>query len=114
MSGSVNTVMLVGRVGQDPAESKSQGDSVSFSLATSEKWLDAQGQRQERTDWHRIRCRSKVAELARAYVAKGDLLAVEGRLSTYDYQSPEKGRVRVVEVVAIRMVFLSPPPQRHG
>lgn len=98
MSGSVNSVMLVGRLGQDP-EVRTSGDGVDFvhlSVATSESWKDRDtGQRKEITEWHRVvvpggeRDNRGAAEFAKKFLRKGALVAVQGKLRTRAYTSKD-------------------------
>lgn len=84
----------------------SAGTVVNFSLATDETWLDSQGQKQTRTEWHRVVVWGKQAELCAKYLAKGRLIFVEGSLQTRKYQD-DKGQERsVTEVKAQRVLFL--------
>lgn len=86
MAGSVNKVLLVGRVGKDPEVRHSQDGKaiVNLSLATSESWRDkATGERKERTEWHRVVIfNENLAKVAEAYVKKGSQIYVEGSLQT--------------------------------
>jgi len=102
-----NKITLIGRLGRDPeAKMTSAGTVVNFSLATDEAWLDSQGQKQTRTEWHRVVVWGKQAELCAKYLAKGRLVFVEGSLQTRKYQD-DKGQERsVTEVKAQRVLFL--------
>ena len=86
MAGSVNRVVLVGRVGKDPEiRTLNSGDKVAnFTLATSETWRDRQsGERKEKTEWHRVSVfNENIAKVVEQYVRKGALLYVEGSLQT--------------------------------
>ncbi len=85
MAGSVNKVILVGNVGKDPEvrQSGSGQKIVNFPLATSETWKDKSGERQEKTEWHRIVIFNQgLAEIAERYVRKGSKLYLEGALQT--------------------------------
>jgi single-strand DNA-binding protein len=106
MAGSVNQVLLVGRVGRDPAESKAMQGSVTFHLATENHWTSNNGEKKKHTDWHRVRCFGKLADIVRQYVAKGRLVCVEGRVSVFDAEDEHGRRQRVVEVVAESMQLL--------
>lgn len=81
----VNKVILVGLVGKDP-ETKTfpnGGSLTQFSIATTEKWIDKNsGERKEQTEWHRIACNNKLAEIVAQYVKKGSKVYIEGRLKT--------------------------------
>ena len=80
----VNKVILVGNLGRDPeVRSTPSGQSVAeFSLATSRKWKDRDGNRQEQTEWHRVVCWGRQAEVAGQYLTKGKQIYVEGRIQT--------------------------------
>ncbi len=82
MAGSVNKVILIGRLGKDPEirYTPSGQPVANFTLATNEVWNDKQGQRQERTEWHRIVVWGKQAEHCGQYLAKGRQVYIEGRL----------------------------------
>lgn len=84
---SVNKVILVGNLGSDPEIRDVNGQQVAnFSLATNETWLDKNGQRQERTQWHRITVWGKQAEFCGRYLSKGKKVYVEGRLGYRDVE----------------------------
>src|SRR3974377_55755 len=84
MAGGVNKVILVGNLGADPeVRFTPSGQAVAnFRIATSESWTDKAGQKQERTEWHRIVVWGKLGELCGEYLAKGRQCFVEGRLQT--------------------------------
>jgi len=84
---SVNKVILVGRVGQDPEmRYTSSGDPViNLSLATSETWKNKAGEKQESTEWHRVNFFGKPAEIINQYVRKGSQLYVEGKIKSKKY-----------------------------
>ena len=89
MARGVNKVILVGNVGGDPeVRTMPNGNAVSnLTLATSESWTDKQsGQKQERTEWHRIVFFGKLAEVVGEYVRKGSQIYVEGRLQTREWE----------------------------
>lgn len=101
MSANINLVILTGRVGQDPDYRKfNSGDEViEFSLATSEYWTDKRGDRQQKTQWHRIKLLGEHSvKIGRQYVKKGDLVGIEGELQ---YRQWEKDGVKhtMAEVV---------------
>ena len=85
---SVNKVILVGHLGKDPeTRFMPSGDAVAnFSIATTEKWKDKDGEKQERTEWHRCSAFGKTAEVCGEYLKKGSLVFVEGKLQTRKYQ----------------------------
>lgn len=114
---SINKVMLIGRLGQDPElkYTPSGAAVANFSVATSEQWTDKQGQKQERTEWHRIIVWGKIAELCNQYTAKGSQVFLEGKLATRSWDDEQSGTKRfMTEVVAQNVQFLSPTPGNQG
>lgn len=107
MSG-VNKVILIGRLGTDPEiRYTQQGSAVAnFNIATSENWTDKAGEKQEKTEWHRIVVWGKVAELCSQYLAKGRQVFVEGRLQTRQWEDKDGGKRYTTEVVANTVQFL--------
>src|SRR5436190_8944080 len=103
MAGSINKVILIGKLGCDP-ESRGTGTGatvVSFSLATSESWRDrASGERRERTEWHHIAIFNKqLAGLAWRYLRKGSKVYVEGQLRTRQLQDQDGQQRSTTEIV---------------
>ncbi|PZQ66651.1 MAG: single-stranded DNA-binding protein, partial [Escherichia coli] len=85
MAGSLNKVTLIGRLGGDPEKRSfsNGGQVVSFSLATSERWKDGNGERKERTEWHRVSVFTEgLRDVVEKYLRKGDLVSIEGKLET--------------------------------
>src|SRR3982750_250182 len=115
MSG-VNKVIIVGRLGADPElKTVTGGQSVArLSIATSENWTDKQGQRQERTEWHRIVVWGKLAELCEKYLSKGRQCYVEGRLQTRSWDDKDGNKRYTTEVVATTVQFLGGPSASAG
>lgn len=107
---SVNKVILVGRLGQDPElRFTPSGSAVcNFTLATSEAWTDkASGQKNEKTEWHRIVVWGKLGELCKQYLAKGRQAFIEGRLQTRSWDDQATGQKRyTTEIVAGTVQFL--------
>ena len=105
---NVNLVVLMGNLGKDPElRYTQQGTPVAqFSLATSEGYSGPNGERGERTDWHRIVVWGKTAEACHQYLRKGRLVHVEGRLRTRSYEDSSGHPRGVVEVVARRVQFV--------
>ena len=108
MSG-VNKVIIIGRLGQDPElRYTTSGQPVArFSVATSESWVDKNtGNREERTEWHRIVAWGKLAELCRDYLRKGRQVYVDGRLQTRSWEDPSGQKRYTTEIIANNVVFL--------
>jgi len=105
----VNKVILVGRLGQDPELRYTQnGQAVaSFTMATSESWRDKDGERQERTEWHRIVAWGNQAEFCGNFLHKGRLVYVEGRLQSRDWEDKEGQKRRTTEIIAQKIQGLS-------
>jgi single-strand DNA-binding protein len=100
---SVNKVILVGRLGKDP-ETRFTGGGQSvcnFSLATDESFKDRNGERQKRTEWHKIVVWGKQAEIAQQYLKKGSLVFIEGRIQSRQWEDKKDGTKRTsFEIVA--------------
>jgi single-strand DNA-binding protein len=105
---SVNKVILVGRLGQNPEVryTPSGAAVANFSVATNESWVDKSGQKQERTEWHRVVVWGKLAELCGQYLAKGRQAYVEGRLQTRQWQDKDGQTKYTTEVQAQTIQFL--------
>jgi single-strand DNA-binding protein len=104
----VNKVILVGRLGQDPeVRATPSGQTVaSLRIATSESWIK-DGQREERTEWHRVVVWGKQAENVGKYLAKGRSVFVEGKLQTRSWDDATSGQKRfMTEIVASNVQFL--------
>ena len=84
----LNKAQLIGRLGQDPEmRTTNSGDQIAnVSLATSESWKDKDGQKQERTEWHRVVVFGKLAEIVGKYLTKGSLVFFEGKIVTRKWQ----------------------------
>ena len=109
---SVNKVILIGRLGADPEiRYTADGQPVAnFRIATSERWTDKNGNRQERTEWHRIVTFGKLAETCGEYLSKGRQVYIEGRLQTRSYEDKDGIKRFVTEIVAQNMQMLGPRP----
>jgi len=105
---SLNKVMVIGRLGQDPELKYTPGGAAvcNFSVATSENWTDKSGQKQERTEWHRIVVWGKLAELCNQYLAKGRQAFIEGRLQTRSWEDKEGQKRYTTEIMANTVQFL--------
>jgi single-strand DNA-binding protein len=106
---SVNKVILVGNLGRDPETRYApEGSAITnISIATTEQWKDkASGEKQERTEWHRVVFFNRLAEIAGEYLKKGSQVYVEGALRTRKWQDKEGKERYTTEIVAERMQML--------
>ena len=123
----VNKVILIGNLGRDPEIRYTRdGTAVAnLSLATSESWNDANGQRQERTEWHRVVAWARLAEIAKEYLGKGKQVYIEGKLQTRSWEDKDGHKRYTTEIKADQMVMLGgrgdgpradaePPPEPEG
>jgi single-strand DNA-binding protein len=108
MAGGVNKVILIGNLGADPEVKFTGGGQAvaNFRIATSESWKDKQGQKQERTEWHRIVVWGKLAELCGEHLKKGRQCYVEGRLQTREWTDKESRKNYSTEIIATSVTFL--------
>ena len=114
--GGVNKVILIGNLGADPElkYTPSGVPVVNFSLATSESWTDKSGERQERTEWHRIVLWRKLAEIAGQYLRKGSKIYVEGKLQTRSWDDQSGQKRYTTEVVVNDMQMLDQRGESSG
>jgi single-strand DNA-binding protein len=114
--GSVNKVILVGNLGRDVELRYTPGGAAvaTISLATTEVWNDKNGQRQERTEWHRIILWGKQAESLQEYLKKGKQIYVEGRLQTRQWDDKDGNKRYTTEVKADRLTLLGGGPGRSN
>jgi single-strand DNA-binding protein len=115
MAGSLNRVMIIGNLGQDPElrYTANQTPVATFNVATTDYRTGADGQRQETTEWHRVVVWSKVAENCAKFLTKGRTVFVEGRLQTRSWDDKQTGQKRYqTEIVAQNVQFLNSPAQR--
>lgn len=121
MARGINKVILIGNLGQDPEVRFTQGGTAvaTLNIATSDSWLDRNsGQRQERTEWHRVILFKKTAEIAQQYLRKGAKVYIEGRLQTRKWQDQSGQDRYTTEIVANDMQMLDSggqqAPQQGG
>ncbi|HIG72059.1 MAG TPA: single-stranded DNA-binding protein [Myxococcales bacterium] len=107
----INKAILIGNLGRDPELRYTQNGQavVNFSLATSENWMDKGGERQERTEWHRIVAWGKTGELCAQYLSKGRTVYIEGRIQTRDWEDKEGMKRQTTEINATTVQFLGGP-----
>jgi single-strand DNA-binding protein len=117
MAGSVNRVILVGRLGKDPEmRSIPSGTNVTkFSLATDERFTDKSGEKQERTEWHNIEAWGKLGEICGQYLRKGRLVYIEGSIRTESWDDKESGQKKYkTKIVATDMKMLEKKGDDEG
>ena len=120
----VNKVILIGNLGRDPElRNTPSGQTIAkFSVATTRKWRNRDGERQEQTEWHNIVCWGRQAEVAGQYLSKGRQVYVEGRLQTDSWEDRETGkkmyRTEIVcdnfQMLGSRGDSMSGPPRHDG
>jgi single-strand DNA-binding protein len=108
----VNKVILIGNLGKDPElKYLPSGQAVAtFSLATTERWTDKNGQRQDRTEWHNIVVYAKTAEIVNQYLKKGRSAYIEGRITTRSWDDRDGNKKYKTEIVATTVQFLGGGP----
>ena len=104
----INKVFILGHLGQDPQVRFTHSSTAvcNFSVATTETWKGADGNKQEKTEWHRIVVWGKQAEHCGEYLTKGRQVHLEGRIQTREWEDKEGGKRRTTEIVADRVTFL--------
>lgn len=108
MSRSLNKVMLIGNVGNDPEIRATSGGArvAKLSLATNRSWSGRDGQQQEKTEWHRLTFFGRLVDIVEQWVHKGDRLYVEGRLEYSQTQDDQGGTKYWTDIVITEMVML--------
>lgn len=106
--GTVNKVILIGRLGQDPELRYSAGGRAcaNMSIATNRAWTDSEGKKNERTDWHRCLAWGKLAEIIGEWLKKGSQVYIEGRIQTRSYEDNNGVKKYITEVVVEEMEML--------
>ena len=106
----LNKIMLIGNLGADPEVRYTENGNqiATFSLATSERWTDKQGQKQERTEWHSVVAWDRLADLVQKFLKKGSRVYVEGKIQTRGWET-DAGEKRFKTEVQARLInFLDP------
>lgn len=104
---SINKAILIGNVGQEPRVRDVNGRKVaSFTLATTERYTDRNGETRENTEWHNITCWDKLAEVVEKWVQKGSPLYIEGKITTRKWQDQEGNDRYMTEIVANNLQML--------
>jgi len=112
MARGINKVILVGTLGKDPEVRYSQSGSAlaTVSVATNESWKDKNGEKQERTEWHRVKFFGRLAEIAGEYLKKGGQVYIEGSLRTEKYTDKQGVEKYSTDIIANEMQMLGGMP----
>lgn len=112
----MNKAILIGRLGKDPDLSYTQSGTprCRFSIATSEKFTDNQGQKQERTEWHNIVVWGKQGEVCAKYLAKGRMVGIEGKIQTRSWDDQQTGQKKYMTEINGERVHFLPSGQQQG
>jgi single-strand DNA-binding protein len=113
----LNKVFLIGRLGQNPDLRYTQSGTpiATLNVATNETYTDRDGNRQDRTEWHRVMVFQRQAETCNSHLAKGSLVSIEGNLQTRKWQDQNTGQDRyITEIRAQRVIFLDRRSERPG
>lgn len=110
---SLNKVQIIGRMGRD-AETRTVGNNTvaNFTVATDESWTDKSGQKQEKTEWHRVSVWGQAADFVSKYLGKGRLVYVEGSLETREWTDKDGNKRQTTEIKAFAVKGLDKPPER--
>ncbi|HEY8370951.1 MAG TPA: single-stranded DNA-binding protein [Thermodesulfobacteriota bacterium] len=113
---SLNKVILIGNLGRDPEVRYTSGGQAvaNFTVATNEAWTNKQGQREERTEWHRVVAWGALGERAGEYLRKGKQVYVEGRLQTRKWTDREGQERYTTEINAQQLFLLGSPGRGEG
>lgn len=105
---SVNKAIIVGNLGRDPEMRYTQSNTAvtNFTVATTDTWSDRNGEKQERTEWHRVVAWGRLAEICGQYLQKGKQVYIEGRLQTREWEDQQGQKRYTTEIVAQTMQML--------
>lgn len=115
MSRGLNKVMIIGRLGRDPEMryTPSGRPVTTFSLGSSRSWNTSDGERRTETEWFNVVAWSNLAEICKQHLTKGQLVYIEGRLQTRNWEDQEGGKHSAVEIVANEMIMLEDRRANH-
>ena len=111
MARGLNSAAIIGNVGKDPEVRHTQSGTAvaNLSVATSETWFDkAKGEKQEKTEWHRVVAWGKLAEVVEKYVKKGRQIYIQGRIETRAWEDNSGNKKYTTEIVAKEILLLGP------
>ena len=108
MANGLNKVILIGNLGRDPEVRYTPGGLAvaNFSMATSETWTNKEGEKETRTEWHRIVAWGKLGEICGEYLSKGKQVYIEGRIQTREWEDKEGNKRYTTEITASQMLML--------
>lgn len=108
MANGLNKVILIGNLGRDPEVRYTPGGLAvaNFSMATSESWTNKEGEKETRTEWHRIVAWGKLGEICGEYLSKGKQIYIEGRIQTREWEDKEGNKRYTTEITASQMLML--------
>jgi single-strand DNA-binding protein len=112
----INKAILIGRLGGDPEVRYTQSGTAvaNFTMATSERWKDKEGNQQEQTEWHRIVAFARLGEICGEYLSKGSLIYIEGRIQTRSWEDKDGNKRYTTEIVAREMKMLGSKNEAGG
>jgi single-strand DNA-binding protein len=104
----VNKVLLIGRLGADPEVRYTPDGTMvtTFRLATDLQWKDKNGEKVQKTEWHRIVTYRKLAEICSSYLSKGKLIFIEGRIQSRSWEDKDGNKRTTTEIIAVNMQML--------
>ncbi len=108
MANGLNKAILIGNLGRDPEVRYTPGGLAvaNFSMATSETWTNKEGEKETRTEWHRIVAWGKLGEICGEYLSKGKQIYIEGRIQTREWEDKEGNKRYTTEIIALQMLML--------
>jgi single-strand DNA-binding protein len=109
MTASLNRVQIIGHLGKDPELKHLSGSKqvANLSIATVESWKDKSGTKQQKTEWHRVACYDKLADIADQYLKKGGQVFIEGKLETKEWTDKKTGEVkRATGIIGEKLLML--------
>ncbi len=109
---SLNQVQLIGHMGSDPETKELNGKKVAkFSVATSDEWVDkATAEKQSSTEWHKVVCFNKLADIVSAYLKKGARVYLSGKLKTSKWQDKNNENRFTTEIITDELILLDAKP----
>ena len=113
---SVNKAIILGNLGRDPEMRYTQSNTAvcNFTVATTDQWSDRNGEKQERTEWHRVVAWGRLGEICGQYLQKGKQVYIEGRIQTREWEDQNGQKKYTTEIVAQTMQMLGRPGDNQG